>query len=287
MLRSVISAVFIMLLLPIANAQCPHSSQAPSVLGGPYMPETVPTRKVVPYPHLRESDVMWSKRVWRIIDLREKMNQPLYFPLEPTDDRISLFDLIKCSIEEGGLTAYNPGPLLDDDEFRVPYTLSEVRGILVTYDTVSTLELDSEEWIEVIVEDPVETSEIKQYLLKEDWFFDRQRSVMEVRIIGIAPMQEIRGADGDVRGCAPIFWLYFPECRYVLANSMVFNRQNDAQILSFDDVFAKRFFNSYIIKEANVFDRKINEEYQGVDALLEADRVKNGIFLIEHDLWHF
>jgi gliding motility associated protien GldN len=147
--------------------------------------------------------------------------------------------------------------------------------------------LDTEEWTEVIVEDAVETSEIKQYLLKEDWFFDRQRSVMEVRIIGMAPMQEVRGDDGEVRGFAPIFWLYFPECRYVFANSKVFNRQNSVATLSFDDLFTKRYFNSYIIKEANVFDRKINEEYQGIDALLEADRVKNDIFLIEHDLWHF
>jgi gliding motility associated protien GldN len=289
MLRSTASILFLLLLSPFANAQCSYLStgSTSTVLNGAYIPETVPTKQLISYTHLREADVLWSKRVWRIIDLREKINQPLYYPIEPSSERVSLFDLMKCSIESGNLTAYNPGPLLDNDQFTVPFTSAEVRERLISIDTVWTEDLETGELVAVPVVEEVESSEIKQYLLKEDWFFDRQRGVMEVRIIGIAPMQEMKSPDGDVRGYAPLFWVYFPEARYVLANSHVFNRQNDVQNMSFDDLFAKRYFSSYITKESNVFDRKINEEYQGINALLQADQVKSSIFKIEHDLWHF
>jgi gliding motility associated protien GldN len=261
---------------------------AQSVLDGPYVKEHTPTRKVVPYTHLREADVMWAKRVWRVIDLREKINHPLYYPVEPINDRKSLFDIIKQALMiDGSITAYNPGPLLDDDEFKVPMLTSEIKAMFTTIDTTFTENLETGEFEPVIQTIELESREIMQYKLKEDWFFDRQRSVLDVRIIGIAPMKEVRGDDGDIRGYAELFWLYFPECRYVFANWDVFNRQNDSERRTYEDLFWKRMFSSYIIKEANVFDRRINEEYQGIGALLDAERVKNSIFLIEHDLWHF
>jgi gliding motility associated protien GldN len=261
---------------------------AQSVLDGPYVKEHTPTRKVVPYTHLREADVMWAKRVWRVIDLREKINHPLYYPVEPINDRKSLFDIIKQALMiDGSITAYNPGPLLDDDEFKVPMLTSEIKAMFTSIDTTFTENLETGEFEPVIQTIELESREIMQYKLKEDWFFDRQRSVLDVRIIGIAPMKEVRGDDGDIRGYAELFWLYFPECRYVFANWDVFNRQNDSERRTYEDLFWKRMFSSYIIKEANVFDRRINEEYQGIGALLDAERVKNSIFLIEHDLWHF
>jgi gliding motility associated protien GldN len=264
------------------------SVDAQSVLDGPYVKEHTPTRKVVPYTHLREADVMWAKRVWRVIDLREKMNHSMYYPVEPINDRKSLFDIIKQALMvDGSITAYNPGPLLDDDEFKVPMLTSEIKAMFTTIDTTYTENLETGEFEPVIQTIELESREIMQYKLKEDWFFDRQRSVLDVRIIGIAPMKEVRGDDGEIRGYAELFWLYFPECRYVFANWDVFNRQNDSERRTYEDLFWKRMFSSYIIKEANVFDRRINEEYQGIDALLDAERVKNDIFLIEHDLWHF
>ena len=90
-----------------------------------------------------------------------------------------------------------------------------------------------------------------------------------------------------MRGYAEMFWLYFPECRYVFANWDVFNRHNDAARMSFEDLFWKRMFSSYIIKESNVFDRRINQEYTGINALLESEKIQDEIDRIEHDLWHF
>lgn len=263
-------------------------ADAQTVLDGPYIKEHTKTKKVVPYAHLREADVFWSKRVWRIIDMREKVNHPLYFPVEEINDRKSLFDVIRQALlVDGSITAYDPGPTLDDDEFTKPMLTSALQEQFITIDTSWTEDLETGEFVPIIQEISLETADIKQYRIKEDWFFDKQRSKMDVRIIGIAPMKEVRGEDGEFRGFAPIFWLYFPECRYVFANWDVFNRQNDAERRSYEDIFWKRQFNSYIIKESNVYDRAIAEYKVGIDALLESERIKAEVFTMEHDLWNF
>ena len=262
--------------------------EAQTVLDGPYIKEHTKTKKVVPYAHLREADVFWSKRIWRIIDLREKVNHPLYYPTKEINDRKNLFDVIyQALMVDGSITAYDPGPTLEDDEFNRPMLTSQLREVFTRIDTSYTEDLETGELVPVIQEIRLESADIKQYRVKEDWFFDKQRSKMDVRIIGIAPMREVRGEDGEFRGFAPIFWLYYPECRYVFANWEVFNRQNDAERRSYEDIFWKRQFNSYVIKEANVYDRAIAEYKTGIDALLESERIKEDLFIMEHDLWNF
>ena len=136
---------------------------------------------------------------------------------------------------------------------------------------------------------PIESQDIVKYRIKEDWFFDRERSIMDVRIMGICPFATAIAEDGSVKGIKPIFWIYFPEARYVFANYDVFNRQNDAERRTFEDIFWKRMFNSYIYKESNVYDRAIIDykENTPMELLFEADRIKDDLFKMEHDLWHF
>ena len=50
-------------------------------LNGLYENEGVINKKPIPYPSLRRADAMWQKRIWRVIDFREKINQPFYFPI--------------------------------------------------------------------------------------------------------------------------------------------------------------------------------------------------------------
>jgi gliding motility associated protien GldN len=262
--------------------------QAQTVLDGAFIKEHTKTQRVVPYPYIREADVMWERRVWRQIDLTEKINLPLYYPIQPINDRKSLFDVIKDGIlVDGSITAYNPGPVGQDDEFKVPYTPAEVKGLLSKIDTLQRPNLITEEMETVIDTQEVTSENIKRYLLKEDWIFDRQRSVMDIRIIGICPMEQVIGDDGAVRGYHPLFWLYFPELRYVLVNWDVFNRENDAERRSFDHLFWTREFNSTITKVSNVNDRNISENKTGMDALLQSEEIKADLFNFEHDLWNF
>jgi gliding motility associated protien GldN len=264
------------------------NTSAQTVLDGAYIKEHTKTQRVVPYSHLREADIMWARRVWRTVDLREKLNHPLYYPIEPINDRKSLFDVIKQGLlVDGSITAYDAGPLLLDDEFRKPLLAGELKDIFTRVDTVYTEDLNTGEMIPTIQEVTLESRDIKMYKIKEDWIFDKQRSSMDIRILGLAPMREVRGEDGEVRGYAPIFWLYYPELRYVLVNWDVFNRENDAERRSFESIFWKRQFASYITKWSNVYDRQLSDYKTGIDGLLEGEEIKQALFEFEHDLWNF
>lgn len=261
---------------------------AQTVLDGAYIKEHTKTKRVVPYTHIREADVMWARRVWRTIDLREKINHPLYFPTEAINDRKSLFDVIRHGLlVDGSITAYDVGPTAEDDEFKKPLLATDLKDIFTRLDTQWTENLNSGELEEVVQEISIESGDIKMYRLKEDWIFDKQRSTMDIRILGIAPMREMKGEDGEIRGYTPIFWLYYPECRYVFANWEAFNRENDSERRSFEDIFWKRQFSSYITKWSNVYDRNINEYKTGLDALLAGEEIKQALFEFEHDLWNF
>ena len=247
-------------------------------------------RMIQPYQHVREADVMWSTKIERIIDLREKMNQVFYYPLLPINDRQNLIDVLMQAIDEGTITAY--GNATNDDEFQSPMSPSEVEMIgIMQGEKMSVEELldpDTQEYYLDTTFNIFERHEVKKYRIKEEWFFDKQRSVMEVRIIGICPVIDRKNEDGVYTGETSLFWVYFPEARKILSKADVFNhRKNDAARLTYDDIFHKRFFSSRIVKESNKYDRKISEYKEGIDALLEAEKIKEEIFNIEHDLWEY
>lgn len=281
------SLLFAFLLPMLFCATLDGAAQVQTVLDGAYVPEHNPTRRVIPYPHLRQADVMWRKRIWEVIDLRQKMNHSLYFPLDALEDRLSLWNVIRKGLSEGAITAYGLGPTQDDDEFRWRMEPGEMDSVLKPMKTTYRPNLDTGEPEEVKMEVPVETDDIVAYKLKEDWIFDKQRSERYVRIIGLAPIVLSVTETGEVKGKKELFWLYFPECRYLFANHDVFNLHNDAQRMTFDDLFQKRLFTAYVVKEENVYNRPIESYARGIDALLESERIKNDLFVLEHDLWHY
>lgn len=257
------------------------------VLDKPWIKENTPTRRVVPYTHVREADVMWHRRIWRTIDLREKINHPLYYPITPIQDRKSLYDVLKEGVLEGTITAYS-----DDagDEFTVQLTKAEAKnkmGELKAKDNFDEFGEIIEGATDSVYED-YSSQDIVEYRIKEDWFFDRERSIMDVRIIGLAPVRDnIDPNSGESKGKLVMFWIYFPEARYVFANYDVFNRQNEAEKRTYEDIFWKRMFSSYIYKRSNVYDRNNRMYLKGLDLILESDNIKEDMFNMEHDMWHF
>jgi gliding motility associated protien GldN len=267
-----------------------------------YKKEKHNNKRIQQYAPLRQADVMWSRKIWREIDLRQRINHPFFYPendgvAHTIEDRKSLIDVIYSAILEGSITAYGNAAM--DDEFREVMSQNDILKIggakeelieVIDWDAVAEGADPEEAKTTKLNKIPFNRNTVKKWRLKEEWFFDKQRSVMDVRIIGLAPLQEDRDeVNGQLLGTfSPLFWVYFPEAREILINAEVFNLvKNDAERRTYDDIFWKRMFASIIIKEANVMDRKVNEFMIGLDAVLEAERIKAEIFNIEHDLWEY
>ncbi len=253
---------------------------------GVYDKTTILQVQPIPYPYLREADVIWTKRVWRNVDLREKMNQPFYYPDIPQSNWKSFATILWDGIKEGTIVAYNPDI---DDQFTSPMTFQEVQARVESTDTAWVDDPDNEEGpkIRQIRRSEFDPTEVKNFKIKEDYYFDRQRSVFEVRILGVC-IETPYKVKGIQFGNRPLFWVYFPDCRNLFAQNEIFNLKNGAAgRMTYDDVFMKRMFSSYIYKEENVYNRTIANYANGVDALLESERVKNALQEFEANLWEY
>lgn len=268
--------LFFIALLFISTVTLAQTNTEPP-LDGVYKKIHIANAKIIPYATLREADAMFTRRIWRKIDFREKINLPFSSPQSP------LIDYLLNAVANGELIAYRG----DDEEFKQPMTPEEVAQIGTSTDTVDQEDPITGEITRVPTFKQLVKSDVVELRVKEEWFFDKQRSIWEARIIGICPALISRSQDGEERGKQAMFWIYYPDARKVLANAEVVNRFNDAARLSFDDIFVKRMFNSYIYKESNERDREISEYAQGKDALLESERIKTYLFNYEHDLWEY
>lgn len=243
-------------------------------------------KKPVPYSPLREADVIYSKRVWQIIDFREKINQPFYYPLKDHLRWKNFITVIMDAIKAGELTAYDS---FVDDEFTTPMSIAKVEENLQGIEVKTPLYDEDNNYIgdTITYRGVFDISEVKKLKLKEVWYFDKQRSQLQVRILGLCPVWEYFDQETQRAISKDMFWIYFPEARHVLARAEVFNRKNGAERRTYDDIFWKRMFSSYIYKVENVYDRPIDAYATGMDALLESEKIKNEIFMMEQDMWEY
>ena len=265
----------------LGNSTKPIEKETP--LNGNYVKNNLANAKVTPYANIRETDVMFSKTVYREIDLREKMNRIYASP------KARLIDVIMDAVAAGEMTAY-AHPVGDDPKIHEFSTILKPEEAKAKFaDSVLVQDFDANG-------DPIgngtrvagefNPDSIVKFQIKEDWIFDKQRSVFEPRIIGIAPMVKIKAAGQDL-GEQPAFWIYFPEARHTFVTKEVMSRGNDATGLSYDDIFMKRIFSSYIVKESNPDDLRIKDYAQGIDKLYEAEKIKKEMLDYEHDLWSY
>jgi gliding motility associated protien GldN len=234
---------------------------------------------------IREADIAWEKRIQRVIDSREKMNLPF------RSQELNLFKTLQTMINNGDVTGFT------DEYFKNVLKPEEIAAKMTKMDTSITLDPDTYEEKIVIAKNDINWENINQYRIKEVWYFDKQRSVMDVRILGIAPIYQ--SPEDKIAGipAAPLFWVYYPECRTPMSKFRVFNEENDIAPMTWTDLFDTRIFSSYIYKRSNVLDYRLKdffvadpdaeEDRTGIDMLLYSEKIKNELLNFEHDLWEY
>lgn len=254
----------------------PSNEPVPLVRDGVYDKISVKEKKILAYDDIREADVFWQKRIWRVIDTQQKMNLPFIYPEQP---------FIQVLLE---IINKNPDArMFLDDSFSTVTTQADMDARLNSVDTIFVIDPVTYEEKQEIVRNEFNWTSVKQFRLKEDWVFDEESATMQTRILGLAPIRDVIDDNGNYRGQEAMFWIYYPEFRTHFINYETFNPQNDAMRLTWDDIFEMRFFASYIMKESNIQDKRIKDYATGRDALIESERIKMELFEQEHNLWSY
>lgn len=260
----------------------------------------------IPYAPIRQADVMYYYTIWRTIDLREKVNHPLYFPTEVRGTWRSLAQTIFDAIDMDHPDRTDDVlPVYTDDMCLEPTPRGDLRGNLAISYNIDDIDIETGEVIGTKpVEIPFEPKDIISYNIKEIWYFDKQTSTFKTQILTLEPIMEYvrpntssnydeEGQDNENVSEAPvkkrIGYIYYSELRPFLAKQEVYNVRNNAQRLSFDDLLTwKREFASLIYKQANVYDREIQEYITNSrDQRIESERITDELRKFESDLWEF
>lgn len=250
----------------------------------------------LPYGYTDDRDVVWGKTVWEIIDLDERSNFPLYYPIDTNNigaNRRSLYDVLAKNIRNGNITE-----VYADSYFTEKRTLDDLSASMVYRDTT---DMGIEQYNAEGVVDPqyirsftLDAGDIEEYRVRGYWYIDKRQGELKYRLLGICPVaNEARSKafpDDGVDSKVELFWIFYPDAREVLHEAKVFNNKNTAQPLSFDHLLNSRRFSGSIYKEDNMYgDRNVNEYIvdNALMQLLESDRIKDNIRNVEIDLWNY
>jgi len=250
-------------------------------------------RTPLAYEHIREDDAVYRQRVWREIDVHEKMNLPFAYAAKEDNGDQRFINILLNAIKSGEITAFDPV----DDRFTTPYTFKQIAENLVGKPKVVQIpdfpnDPDGSKGLmkDTTISQDFDPDKIERYWIKEEWVFDKESSRMYARILGIAPLKTITNADGSYRAVLPVFWVYYPDLRPMLAKYESYNGKNYGARMSWEELFESRMFASRIIKSTidNPGDKYIQDYiHDPILQLLEGDNVKEKMFNYEQDLWSY
>jgi len=254
----------------------------------------VKDRTPLVYEHIREDDAVYRQRVWQEIDVHEKMNLPFVYKATEDNGNQRFINILLNAIKSGQITAFDA---LVDDRFTTPMTFAQIAGNVVAAphtiqvpDNVNDPDGSKGLMRDTTIQEEFDPESIQRYQIKEEWVFDKESSRLHVRILGIAPEKAVMNADGTLRGVVPIFWVYYPDLRPMLAKFEAYNGKNFGARMSWEELFESRMFASRIIKSTvdNPGDSYIAGFIKDdILRLLEGENIKEKIFNYEQDLWSY
>jgi gliding motility associated protien GldN len=254
----------------------------------------VKDRTPLAYEHIREDDAVYRQRVWEEIDVHEKMNLPFVYKAEEDNGSQMFIMILLQGIKSGQITAFDANV---DDRFTTPMTFQDIANRLVAKPhSIQVVDYakdpDGSKGImkDSMISEDFDPGIIERYQIKEEWVFDKQTSTLQVRILGIAPEKTIKQADGSFLTVTPVFWVYYPDLRPMLAKFEAYNGKNYGARMSWEELFETRMFTPRIIK--STIDNPANvyiEQYikNPILRLLEGENIKEKIFNYEQDLWSY
>jgi len=249
--------------------------------------------KPLEYGYVDDRDVLMGKTVWEIIDLSERINFPLYFPIDTANigsDRRSLYDVLTKAIRSGEISE-----VYSDSYFNTKKSYKDIQASLTRIDTTDAGKEQINAGMaispEYIIKQDLTSQDVTQYKIKGYWYFDKRQSELKYRLLGICPVTpDVYTMNSEEKDYIELFWVFFPASRDVLHEAKSFNDKNSAMPISFDQILNSRRFNSVIYQEENVYGDREIKSYMKDNAqsqLLEAERVKEKIRDFEQDMWNY
>lgn len=282
--------------------------------------------KPLAYGYVHDRDILMGKTTWEIIDLSEKINFPLYFPIDTANigpDRRSLYDVLTKAIKSGKITE-----VYTDSYFNTKKAYKDIQASLSRIDTTDAarelINQDPDAYrtrvvkkkvvtgtgknkkvtyvdetvgptksipAEYIVKQDLTSQDVAQYKIKGFWYFDKRQSELKYRLLGICPVTpDVFTMNNAEKDYIELFWIFFPAAREVLHEAKAFNEKNSSMPISFDQILNSRRFNAVVYKEENVYGDRLIEEYMkdnSQNQLLESERIKEKIRNFEQDMWNY
>jgi len=264
---------------PLAQAQAQEISESGNSLKEEPRDEIYTSnasqRLPLAHSHLEERDVLFEKRLWREIDVKELRNHHF------ANEKRPFINILLNAAKKGDIRAYSNM----NDEFTQKMSAEEITSCFVTPDTAFVINPETGVVEEVPYVNEFDPSSVKRYRVKEVTYFDSRLGRMNTRILGIAPIMNRYDNAGNLIATTPICWFYYDDLRPILAKEPMFSPHSDTKQMSWDDVFESRFFASYITKESNVRDLRLQDIHSGIAILYKSDEIREDIRNREADMF--
>ena len=245
----------------------------------------------------RADDIVWSRIVYRVIDMREKQNYQLYFPLRANDEYKSLFKLMLDAVSNG-VNVYSKDPrdlrpsfnnVLQGEDLSKAFAFdNEMDNNLIQVDTVTKQRTFQNDKYYTYVKNQL------KFLIQEIVFFDKHTSRLYSKIIAIAPLYALHPDNIESKESMQYFrgsilcWFSFDELRPYLAKQIVIPNGNETERLTYDEFFDQKLYSSYLLGDSNMFNRMLLEYVvDPVKIKKEQTRIETEIMNFEQDLWEY